>query len=56
MASKLEAEHFMMFLRPFQSTSNLVKLRKLGLIERAGKADMGKYIVGMIEVVISNQI
>lgn len=31
-----------MFLRPFQSTSNLVKLRKLGLIERAGKADMEK--------------
>ena len=49
MVSKLEAEHFVMFLRPFQSTSNLVKLRKLGLIERAGKADMGKYIVGMIE-------
>lgn len=45
-----------MFLRPFQSTSNLVKLRKLGLTERVGKADIGKYIVGMIEVVISNQI
>lgn len=52
----METEHFMMFLRPFQSTSSLVKLRKLGLIERAGKTDMGKYIVGMIEVVISNQI
>ena len=34
----------------------MVKLAWPSAGNRAGKADMGKYIVGMIEVVISNQI